>query len=437
LKRLLVTLAVTGGLLSMQASSALATNPSPCPSPSAASDGRVTCVAPPVDPNQAAYDRLRTRLGGDIARALTAQQRLTLTLNQFAGIEDSLSAEIIDEEAVIANLAQEIANLNQEISDTEARIEVEQQQLGVMSRLIYREPTSFWLMVARTGNLHDAMIATADTVIAGQRAHALQARLQADLAKLQSDRDARQKDLDRQSNTLDLLNANLTSMQDVLSRQNVVSGSLASLTTQLRNAKSHLTNQAPDITATLAQLLEAQERDLILRSYQTAWTQAQVGTGIAMINGKLPAGKTIQGLSLSWPLASFTITQVFGPTALALEPPLGPYPHFHTGIDISTVIGTPVMAAADGIVVAVGHTASGYGNFVVIAHGAGIETLYGHLLATKVSFGAHVSRGQVIGLEGSTGFSTGPHLHFELRVNNAVLDPMPYLPIPGTNWSGQ
>src|SRR5439155_18530984 len=193
--------------------------------------------------------------------------------------------------------------------------------------------TSFWLMVARTGNLHDAMIATADAVIAGQRAHALQERLQADLAKLQSDRDARQKDLDRQSNTLDLLNANLTSMQDVLSRQNVVSGSLASLTTQLRNAKSHLTNQAPDITATLAQLLEAQERDLILRSYQTAWTQAQVGTGIALVNHELPVGKTISGLALSWPMTQFAITQPFGPTTITLEPPFGPYRHFHTGVD--------------------------------------------------------------------------------------------------------
>jgi murein DD-endopeptidase MepM/ murein hydrolase activator NlpD len=437
LKRLLVVLAVTGALVSMQASTAVATNPSPCPSPSVASDGRVTCVTPPIDPNQAAYNQLSTRLGGDIAQALTAQHRLALTLNQFSAIEDSLSAEISDEEAVIANLEQEIANLNQEISDTEARIEVEQQQLVAMSRLIYREPASFWLMVARTGNLHDALIATADAVIAGQRAHALQDRLQADLAKLQSDRDARQKDLDRESNTLDLLNANLISLQDVLARQNSVSNNLASLMTQLRNARSQLTNQAPDVTATLAQLLEAQERDLILRSYQTAWTQAQVGTGIAMIDGKLPAGKTIQGLSLAWPLAAFNITQVFGPTTLALEPPLGPYRHFHTGIDISTAIGSPVMAAADGIVVAVGHTASGYGNYVVIAHGAGIETLYGHLLVTKVSFGDPVSRGQVIGLEGSTGFSTGPHVHFELRVNNAVLDPMPYLPIPGTTWSGQ
>ena len=423
--------------MSLQASNAVATDPSPCPSPSAASDGRVTCTARPVDPNQAAYTHLRTRLGGDIARALTAQQRLTLTLNQFAAIQDSLSAEISSEEATIASLEDQIAHLNQEITDTQARIDVEQQQLAAMSRLIYREPTSLWMMVARTGNLHDAMIATADAIVAGQRAHALQEKLQADLLKLQSDRDARQKDLDRESNTLDLLNANLTSLREVLAQQDAISGNLVTLMAQLRNARANLTNQPPDVTNALTQLLEAQERDLILRSYQTAWSQAQVGAGMAMLNGKLPTGKTLEGVSLSWPLASFTITQVFGPTTVALEPPLGPYGHFHTGIDISTALGTPVMAAAEGIVVAVGHTGTGYGNYVVIAHGAGIETLYGHLLVTKVSYGDRVSRGQVIGLEGSSGFSTGPHVHFELRVNNAVTNPMPYLPLPGTNWSGQ
>lgn len=415
----------------------MATNPSPCPSPTVASGGRVTCATPPVDPNQAAYNQLKSRLGGDIARALAAQQRLALTLDQFGAIEDSLSSEIAQEESTIAALEEEIAALNQEISDTQARIDVEKQQLAAMSRAIYREPQSLWLMIARTGNLHDALVATADAVVAGQRAHALQDKLQADLDKLNADLAKRQEDLQSKSNTLDLLNANLISLQDVIARENIVSANLTTLVAKLKNARTHITSQAPDLTATLTQLLEAQESDLILRSYQTAWTQAQVGAGIALVTGKLPAGKTVNGLALSWPMRSFTITQAFGPTSVALEPPLGPYRHFHTGIDISAPLGTPVMAAGDGIVVAVGHTASGYGNYVVIAHTSTIETLYGHLLATKVKYGDKVARGQLIGLEGSTGFSTGPHVHFELRVSNQVVNPMPYLPIPGTNWSGQ
>ena len=425
---------IVAALLALQVSSVAATDPTPCPTPSASSGTRVTCPAAP-DPNQAAYDLLTARLGGDIANALTAEHRLATTLDQFAGIEQSLMSQIAQEEALIARLEAEIARLDAEIADTQARIEVEKQQLAAMARAIYRQPDSFWILIARTGNLREALVATADAAIAGQRAHALQNRLEADLVKLQRDRDARQTDLDRNNNARDLLVANLNSLQEVMDQQNVVSSQLTGLIAQLETAKAQLTNQPPDVTSNLAQLLESQEQDLILRSYQTAWAQAQVGTGLALVNHALPTGKTIAGLKLSWPMVSFQITQRFGPTSFALEPPLGQYRHFHTGVDLSAPLGTPVMAAADGVVVAVGHGASGYGNFVVIAHGGGIATLYGHLLVTSVSAGKTVARGQVIGLEGSTGFSTGPHLHFELRVYEQVTDPMPYLPVPGTNWN--
>jgi murein DD-endopeptidase MepM/ murein hydrolase activator NlpD len=436
-KKALGAVAVAGTLLALQASGAAATDPSPCPSPTAASGSRTTCTAAPtVDPNQAAYDSLKMRLGGDIGNALTAQQRLSNTLDQYAGIEVSLTAQVAQEEALITSIEADIARLEAEIADTQQRIDVEKAELASLSRAIYREPASLWLLVARTGNLHEALIATADAVVAGQRAHALQDRLEADLAKLQADRAAKLSDLDREQNTMDLLNANLSSLQEVIAMQDAVSGQLTSLVSQLSTAKSHLQNQPPDVTANLTQLLESQEQDLILRSYQTAWTEAEVGTGLAMVNHALPAGKTIAGLTLSWPMAKFEVTQGFGPTTFALEPPLGPYKHFHTGVDLSAPLGTPVMAAADGVVVAVGHGALGYGNYVVIAHGSGIATLYGHLLQTNATVGQKVARGAVIGLEGSSGYSTGPHLHFELRVFDQVTDPMPYLPVPGTTLNG-
>ena len=435
MRRALSAAVVSAALLALQVSTAGATDTASCVA-TTASGSRVTCPAATPDPNQAAYDQLKTRLGGDIANALSAEQRLSITLDQFAGIELSLTAEVAQEEATISNLEAEIARLDTEIADTQARIEVEKQELAVMSRAIYRQPSSFWLLIAQTGNLHEALVATADAVVAGQRAHALQDRLQADLVKLQADRDARQTDLDHESNTRDLLVANLSSLQEVMGQQTAVSGQLTTLVAQLQTAKSHLRNQPPTVTTNLAQLLEAQEQDLILRSYQTAWAQAEIGTGLAIVNHALPLGKTIAGLKLSYPMTQFTVTQGFGPTTFALEPPLGPYRHFHTGIDLSAPLGAPVMAAADGVVVAVGHSALGYGNYIVIAHGGGIATLYGHLLQTTVSAGQKVARGQVIGLEGSTGYSTGPHVHFELRVNDQVTDPMPYLPVPGTNWTG-
>ena len=436
MNRGLAVAALLAAFLSVGAGTAGATTPTPCPTPSASSNSRVTCGAPAVDPIQAAYELLKTRLGGDIAQALDAEQKLTATLDQFTATVDLLTAEVTQEEAVIAQLEDEIAKLDLQIADTQARIEVEKQQLATMSRAIYRQPDSFWLLIARSGNLRDALVATADAVVAGQRAHALQLRLEADLARLQADRQAKQNDLDKEQTTRDLLVANLDSLQEVMARESSVNDQLAGLVAQIQVAKDHLQNQPPDVTASLAQLLESQEQDLIQRSYDTAWTEAQVGSGLALVNHQLPVGKTIAGLALSWPLANFTITQPFGPTNVTLEPPFGPYKHFHTGIDIAAPLGAPVMAAADGLVVAVGHSTVGYGNYVVIAHGAGIATLYGHLLETTVLVGDRAVRGQLIGFEGSTGFSTGPHVHFELRVNDQVIDPMPYLPVPGTSWSG-
>ncbi|HSS61166.1 MAG TPA: peptidoglycan DD-metalloendopeptidase family protein [Candidatus Limnocylindrales bacterium] len=441
MRRALGAAAIVGALLALQASSASATDPSPSPSPSpcpgaAASGSRNTCPGAPTDPNQAAYAQLESRLGGDIAKALATEQRIAATLDQFARTEQLLTDEVAQEEAVISDLEDKIAQLDTQIADTLARIDVEKEQLAAMSRAIYRQPDSFWILIARSGNLHEALIATADAVVAGQRAHDLQTRLEADLAKLQADRQAKQDDLDKQNATLDLLNANLNALDEVMSQQDDLSSQLDDLVSQIQDAKDQLRDQPPDVTNQLAQLLEAQEQDLVQRSYQTAWSQAQVGIGLAMVNNKLPVGKTIQGLNLSWPMVSFQITQPFGPSSVLLEPPYGPYKHFHTGVDLAAPLGTPVMAAADGLVVAVGHGNLGYGNYIVIAHGGGVATLYGHLLQTDVNAGDRVVRGEVIGLEGSTGYSTGPHVHFELRVNDQVIDPMPYLPVPGTSWSG-
>ncbi|MDP9406001.1 MAG: M23 family metallopeptidase, partial [Actinomycetota bacterium] len=98
---------------------------------------------------------------------------------------------------------------------------------------------------------------------------------------------------------------------------------------------------------------------------------------------------------------------------------------FHAGIDIGAGDGAPIVAVADATVVSAGER-GGYGNTVVLDHGDGLATLYAHQSRLAVSAGETVSRGQVIGYVGSTGYSTGPHLHFEVRVNGEARDPMAY-----------
>ena len=95
---------------------------------------------------------------------------------------------------------------------------------------------------------------------------------------------------------------------------------------------------------------------------------------------------------------------------------------FHTGIDYPAVTGAPVLAAGDATVVTAG-TIAGYGNLVVLAHGSGVTSWYGHLSRILVSPGQRVARGTTVGLVGATGDATGPHLHFEVRVRDAAIDP--------------
>ena len=98
----------------------------------------------------------------------------------------------------------------------------------------------------------------------------------------------------------------------------------------------------------------------------------------------------------------------------------------HAGIDLAGPIGTPIYATADGVV-ARGEWANGYGNLVEIDHGRGIATRYGHLSAILVHAGDRVKRGQVIARMGSTGRSTGSHLHYEVRLDGHAVNPVPYL----------
>lgn len=122
-----------------------------------------------------------------------------------------------------------------------------------------------------------------------------------------------------------------------------------------------------------------------------------------------------------WP-ATGPVTSWFGQRVS----PFGDGSELHQGIDIASAAGTPVVAAADGQVVQSGWS-GGYGNMVQLDHGNGITTIYGHNSSVAVASGQPVKKGQVISFAGSTGRSTGSHVHYEVRVNNTPVDPWKYL----------
>jgi murein DD-endopeptidase MepM/ murein hydrolase activator NlpD len=143
----------------------------------------------------------------------------------------------------------------------------------------------------------------------------------------------------------------------------------------------------------------------------------------AELAAKIQAAQAAAGTGGGSPSAAGFVWPVLGP----VTSPFGwRWGRMHEGIDIAASTGTPIRAAAAGTVIYAGWL-GGYGNLTVIDHGGGVATAYGHQSGFAAGNGAYVAQGQVIGYVGNTGHSTGPHLHFEVRVNGVPQDPLGYL----------
>ena len=132
--------------------------------------------------------------------------------------------------------------------------------------------------------------------------------------------------------------------------------------------------------------------------------------------------KGVLSIPSSQPITRFLLTSVFGVRADPFEGTA----RMHAGLDMAAPHGTPVYATADGIVSRAG-ISNGYGNLIEIDHGKGIRTRYGHLSAILVGENQRVHRGDLIGRVGSTGRSTGNHLHYEVRLDDRAINPLPFL----------
>ncbi len=190
----------------------------------------------------------------------------------------------------------------------------------------------------------------------------------------------------------------------------------------LKARKSELDEQEAEAT-TLLKELNAEEK-AYKKAYDEAETaQAAARAEIKRLTTKSGSSSKYVGGDLTWPVpGKYTITSPYG----YRKDPITRVRSKHTGIDIAAGTGTPIVAANSGTVIVSGWSSRGYGNYIVIDHGGGKSTLYAHQSRLAVSKGTYVKKGQTIGYVGSTGYSTGPHLHFEVLINGDDTNPMNY-----------
>ena len=385
-----------------------------------------------TDPQQqkALIDQIRAQLGSNLADAMAAQVQLQQSLQNNAHQQQDVQAKIVDVQAKIAALDSQIADAMVREAALQERIDTERAQLAQLARAIYVEPTSVLLVLGEASSLSDLLTRISDLGVAGSRASQLKQVLSSDLTALRQEREKEQAARAEQVQQRAHLSAELSQLKTLQAQQQKAMKQLAAKIAETRYELYQLNRQSTQLAQQITDMLQQQEDAIIAAAMQAVWTQVQLWSQSNPVGQIQPSAGHSTKYRFIWPEPQAQISQRFGPSTFWFEPPYNGYAHFHTGIDLVEKLGSPVYAADDGIVALVGSSGSGYGTYVVIAHSGGLDTLYGHLSAALVKVGQRVTQGQPVGLEGSTGNSTGPHLHFELRINQKPVDPSPYLP-PG------
>ncbi len=197
---------------------------------------------------------------------------------------------------------------------------------------------------------------------------------------------------------------------------------------ELAEKKTELDEQQAEAAALVAEIQaeqEALEEEQAEIDQQMATAKAQLD---AIVNANTATSQSTDyvGGSFTWPVPGYkTITSYFGYRTYKYNGKT--VSSNHKGIDIAATSGVKIVAANSGTVVTSAYDANGYGNYVIIDHGGGKMTVYGHMTKRLVSVGTYVTKGQQIGTVGSTGRSTGPHCHFEVRINGTAVNPLNYL----------
>jgi len=392
----------------------------------------VAAAPPAPDPaaQKAVIDQIRAQLGSNLADAMAAQQQLKQSLIDNTAQQQNVQGQIADAQQKIDDLDINIAAAQLQEAFLGTRIDDERAQLSALARAMYTAPTSILVILGEAQSLSDLLTRISDLHAAGTNAAAVKQQLGADLTQQTDDRVQEQADRDVQVMLRIQLASELAQLRKLHQQQVKSMAELQAKIAETQWELALLRSQSAKLAQAVTDMLQQQEDAIIAAAMQSVWTQVQLWTQANNV-GQIPASAGHSTKSrFIWPEPHAVISQGFGPSKLVLEPPYGGYPHFHTGIDLVEPFGSPVYAADDGVVALVGVSSQGYGRYIVIAHSGGLDTLYGHLSASLVKVGQVVAQGQTIGLEGSTGNSTGPHLHFELRIKQQPIDPTPYLP-PG------
>lgn len=345
----------------------------------------------------------RVAVQRDLADAEERLAQLQLELGTARGRVDAVTADIAAAEDEMSRLGRQLETLAAELARTRSDIETTSERLQEQAVAMYMDRAAGYAgIVFSLRNVEEATVGLryAGDVVASSE------ELLLTLQTLQNTEIRQQESIEANERAVEALIAELG-----VKREELV----------LEEAAVAVAAEAMRVeVAGIADLLAQVNRDIALFEDELAAHEADEARLEQAISVAAATGGTNPGI-LAWPLNG----PVSSPFGYRIHPITGTR-RLHAGIDISAGYGAPIRAAGNGVVI-LAEWFGGYGNAIVIDHGGGLTTLYAHQSALNVGVGAAVTAGDVIGYVGSTGFSTGPHLHFETREYGTPVNPMSYL----------
>lgn len=313
-----------------------------------------------------------------------------------------LSQEIANVESQISTYAELITQTEAELLDAQKREEAQYELFCKRVRAMEKRGTvSYWSVLFKAESFTD-LLGRLDIIHEIMDADQ---KVIEDLQALQVEIEEKKSQLETQKSESEAAKRDLVTKRSQLNQQREAANALVA---QLRASQSEYQEDMDDLSADEA----AVQAEIQRLSRELAAQQAAQGK---------PSNAALGGYI--WPVSSRYITSTFGGRAS----PGGIGSTNHKGVDIGRVGYTTEIHAAKAGTVIVSQYSSSYGNYVVVSHGSGNTTLYAHMSSRKVEAGTYVNQGAVLGITGSTGNSTGPHLHFEITENGTRIDPLKYL----------
>lgn len=252
----------------------------------------------------------------------------------------------------------------------------------------------------------------------------------AEIEKMQKELENKKSSLEKEKAELETKVAELQKTEDSLTESH---NTIKEKTDEVEAKLRELNAQSQNIKVSIEEYNSEMSRldSEIKKALQNSSHNGSSGNTSGGNSGSMNSNVSASGFAWPLPYSGVYLSSYYG---YRYHPIDGDY-RYHSGIDISMgdAYGKNIIATKDGTVVLSSlesESGTGYGNYIIIDHGGGYSSLYGHCSELLVSEGQHVSRGQIIARVGSTGWSTGPHLHFEIRYNGDTVDPMDYVNLP-------